>query len=242
MRAATCRYRHPLLPTRRETGFGFASRAGARSAKIEPVEPVRDINRGTWHFVMICHASRMRALRVFMLFVGLAGFPGSGSCDQTDPRLGALFEQLKAATQPTAASSIEHQIWEIWLEPPDPAIQALMDEGVDAMEQGDYGAALETFDQIVALAPNFAEAWNKRATVHYLLGDLQESLADIDATLKLEPHHFGALSGRGLVYVKLGEYQRALSAFEDALDVSPQSAGPLANVRALREILGQRDI
>lgn len=184
----------------------------------------------------------MRAVLAFGLLVGLAGLPGSGACDQTDPRLGPLFEQLKTATQPEAASSIERRIWEIWLESSDPAVESLMEDGVGAMNRGDYGAALETFDQMVVLAPEFAEAWNKRATVHYVLGNLHESLADIDATLKLEPHHFGALSGRGLVYVKLGDYEQALSAFEDALDVSPQSAGPLANAKALREILGQRDI
>jgi tetratricopeptide (TPR) repeat protein len=184
----------------------------------------------------------MRAVWALSLLAGLAGVPGSGACDQTDPRLGPLFEQLKAATQPAAASSIEGQIWEIWLEPSDPAIQTLMEYGVTAMAHNEYDVALETFDKIVALAPDFAEGWNKRATVHYILGNLTQSLADIDATLELEPHHFGALSGRGLVYVKLGNYEQALSAFEDALEVSPLSSGPLANAKALREILGQRDI
>jgi tetratricopeptide (TPR) repeat protein len=184
----------------------------------------------------------MRTLWALGILVGLAGLPGSASCDQTDPRLGSLFEQLKTATQPTAAQSIERQIWEIWLVPSDPAIQSLLDAGIDAMNRGDYRVALETFDQMVLRSPEYAEGWNKRATVHYMLGNFEESLADIDATLELEPHHFGALSGRGLVHVKLGDYERALSAFEDALEVSPQSAGPRANAKALREILGQRDI
>jgi tetratricopeptide (TPR) repeat protein len=184
----------------------------------------------------------MRTAWALSLFFGLAGLPGSGVCDQTDPRLGPLFEQLKAATQPAAASSIERRIWDIWLEPSDPAIRSLMEKGTESISRGDYSAALQTFDQIVALAPDFAEGWNKRATVQYLLGNLEESLSDIDATLELEPHHFGALSGRGLVYFKLGDYERALSAFEDALEVSPQSAGPLANAKALRELLEQRDI
>jgi tetratricopeptide (TPR) repeat protein len=184
----------------------------------------------------------MRTVWALGVLVGLTGLPGSGYCDQTDSRLGPLFEQLKAAAQPTMALSIERRIWEIWLVPSDPAIQSLMDEGIGAMSRGDYRVALQAFDQMVLHAPRFAEGWNKRATVHYILGNLDESLADIEATLDLEPHHFGALSGRGLVYVKLGDYERALSAFEDALKVSPQSAGPLANVKALREILGQRDI
>jgi len=184
----------------------------------------------------------MRAAWTLCLLVGLAGFPAAGVCDQTDPRLAPLFEELRGATEPAAASSIERQIWEIWLEPSDPGLEPLMREGTDAMNRGDYRAALAAFDEMVDLAPRFAEGWNKRATVHYFLGNYQESLADIEATLKLEPHHFGALSGRGLVYVELGNFGEALAAFEEALEVSPQSAGPRANAEALREILGQRDI
>lgn len=184
----------------------------------------------------------MRTVSVLSLLVGLAAIPGSGICDQTDPRLPPLFEQLRATTDQAAASSIERQIWEIWLEPSDPAIQPLMQDGIDAMSRRDYHTALATFDEMVGLAPEFAEGWNKRATVHYLLGNYRKSLADIDTTLKLEPNHFGALSGRGLVYVALGDFEGALSAFEDALEVSPQSPGPRANAEALREILGQRDI
>lgn len=184
----------------------------------------------------------MRPVRALCLLIGLAGFPGAGACDQTDPRLAPLFEQLRGASEPAAASSIERQIWDIWLEPSDPALEPLMREGTDAMNRRDYGAALATFDEMVELAPQFAEGWNKRATVNYFLGNYRESLADIEATLELEPHHFGALSGRGLVYVELGEFERALAAFEEALAVSPQSPGPRANAEALREVLGQRDI
>ena len=184
----------------------------------------------------------MRIVRCLSVIIGLVGFSGSGVCDQTDPRLGSLFEQLRAVTQPAEASSIEQRIWSIWLKPQNPAVEPLMQDGIDAMNRADYQTALEKFDQIVELAPQFAEGWNKRATVHYLLGNFEESLADIDATLELEPHHFGALSGRGLVYIQLGDYEAALSAFEDALEVSPLSAGPRANARTLREVLGQRKI
>jgi tetratricopeptide (TPR) repeat protein len=184
----------------------------------------------------------MRTLFALGLIAGLSGLPGTALSDQTDPRLAPLFERLRDASESATASSIESQIWEIWLEPSDPALQPLMREGTEAMTRGDYRAALATFNEMVELAPRFAEGWNKRATIHYFLGNYQESLADIEATLELEPHHFGALSGRGLVYVELGDFERALSAFEEALKVSPQSAGPRANAEALREILGQRDI
>ena len=184
----------------------------------------------------------MRLLRIAFFAVSLALPSVPGLTDQTDPRLRSLFDQLKTASGPAAASVIEDQIWAIWLEPADPTVRSRMKDGIDAMSLGNNRAALEAFDEVVMRAPDFAEGWNKRATVHYLLNNLQESLADIDATLKLEPRHFGALSGRGLVYVKLGDLERALSAFEEALEVSPQSPGPRANADAIRALLGQRDI
>ena len=95
---------------------------------------------------------------------------------------------------------------------------------------------------IVAIAPGFAEGWNKRATVHYLLGNYDKSLTDIAETLALEPRHFGALSGRGLVYMALEEEELALDSFEAALEVYPLAHGARHNADALRDRLGRRDI
>ena len=196
----------------------------------------------SWQHGAIRHIEDMRILQTLCFALGLVGLAHIGNADQTDPRLESLFEELKTAAEPAAAAPIEQQIWGIWLEPSDPAVQPLLETGMAAMSLGDHRAALEAFDQVVAMAPGFAEGWNKRATVHYLLNNLEESLADIDETLALEPRHFGALSGRGLVYVKLREPEQALAAFEEALEVSPQMIGPRANAEALRELLGQRDI
>ena len=160
----------------------------------------------------------MTIFRTICFLVSLVGFAGTGFADQTDPRLNALFGQLKAASGPAESVSIEQEIWAVWLDAPDEATQSLLDSGMDAMHSGDLAAALEAFDEVVALTPAFAEGWNKRATVHYLLNNLQQSLEDIAETLKLEPRHFGALSGRGLVFIKLGDLDRALSAFEQVLE------------------------
>ena len=184
----------------------------------------------------------MTIFRTFCLLVSLVGFAGPGFADQTDPRLNALFGQLKAASAPAESVSIEQEIWAIWLDAPDEVTQSLLDSGMDAMGSGDLGAALKAFNEVVALAPAFAEGWNKRATVHYLLNNLQQSLEDIAATLKLEPRHFGALSGRGLVFINLRDLEQALSAFEQVLEVGPQMTGARANIDAIRRILGQREI
>ena len=173
---------------------------------------------------------------------GLAGLFAPALADQTDPRLSDLFANLREVSEPAEAASIESQIWAIWLETSDLTAGSLIQTGIDAMRRGEHRAALKTFDRVVAIAPDFAEGWNKRATVHYLVGNLDQSLKDIATTLNLEPRHFGALSGRGLVYVKLNDLERALVSFEAALAVSPQMVGPRINAEAIRQILKGREI
>lgn len=167
---------------------------------------------------------------------------GSARADQGDPRLDELFQALAQADDPAGARNVEFVIWQIWMTSEDPVINTLMVQGVSAMGRKDNRLALSKFDQIVAIAPGFAEGWNKRATVQYLIGAYTKSLADIDRTLALEPRHFGALSGRGLVYAELGEEALALEAFEAALAIHPYLAGAQENARRLRERLGDQRI
>jgi tetratricopeptide (TPR) repeat protein len=162
--------------------------------------------------------------------------------DQNDPRLEELFGKLKGAGDFRSANVVEMTIWHIWVDSEDEVVRQLMGQGLEAMARRDYRAALGKFDQIVKIAPDYAEGWNKRATVLYLLGDFVESLHDIDRTLKLEPRHFGALSGRGLVYVELRDETRALESFEAALDIHPNLPGASMNARALRRRIGDREI
>lgn len=141
--------------------------------------------------------------------------------DQTDPRLDALFEQLHSAADIRQGNAIAARIWVIWSDSHDEAINRLLEEGEKAMAQRDLRTALKLFDHIVEQAPDFAEGWNKRATIQYMSGNYRESLADIEHTLKLEPRHFGALSGRGLCYLKLENPAQASNAFEAALAINP---------------------
>ena len=130
----------------------------------------------------------------------------------------------------------------IWFMSDDDAVTILMREGTEAMARRDFKRALGKFDQIVAIAPDFAEGWNKRATLYYFTGDYQASLADIEKTLALEPRHFGALSGRGLVYAAMAEFEQAISAFEEALEVHPTMPGPQQNADFLRQQLKDEEI
>jgi len=175
-----------------------------------------------------------RTAIVLLLLFGLAA---PAAADQDDPRLDRLFEQLYHAPDPVVARAVERAIWEIWLASEDDVINAMMGEGVAAMQRRDYPAALRSFDSMVEMAPDFAEGWNKRATLYYLMGAYESSLDDIIRTLELEPRHFGALSGRGMILHDLGRNEEALTAFEAALDLNPQMPGARLNVEALRKVL-----
>ncbi|MGD1878145.1 MAG: tetratricopeptide repeat protein [Kiloniellaceae bacterium] len=162
--------------------------------------------------------------------------------DQNDSRLETLFVRLLEAPGPGEALPAEAAIWQIWLQSDDGAVQGLMRDGLEAMSRGDYRHALTKFDQMVLIAPDFAEGWNKRATVHYLLGTYAASLGDIAKTLELEPRHFGALAGRGLVYMALEDERRALKAFEAALAIHPNLTSAILNAERLRKIIREREI
>jgi len=107
-----------------------------------------------------------------------------------------------------------------------------------AMSQARFRVALERFDRMVAQAPDFAEGWNKRATLHYLMGNYSASVRDIQRTLDLEPRHFGALSGLGLIYDALEQPAAALRSFEAAVAINPHLGSINARIEQLRRELG----
>jgi len=162
--------------------------------------------------------------------------------DQKDMRLPPLFDALKAAPSPEEAAATESRIWAIWLEANDPGIDTLMAEGSAAMTAQQFGTAMEKFNAIVAQRPDFAEGWNKRATLYYLMGDYQHSLADIDHTLELEPRHIGALSGLGLVNIQMDREEAAADAFERVLNIDPQSVSAKTNLAIVKDILKRKSI
>ena len=162
--------------------------------------------------------------------------------DQDDPRLPTYFDQLAGAPDPISAHTIEREIWRIWYEHENGDIEALLREGDLKMDRGDFPAALEDFNAVIEQDPDFAEGWNRRATLRYLMGDFEGSIADIDETLVREPRHFGALAGLGLVNMQLGEDEQALDAFERALVVHPQFPGPRVNAAYLRKKIEEGQI
>ena len=159
------------------------------------------------------------------------------SADQTDMRLDPLFAALKSAASVAEARPIERKIWAIWSRHGlDAEINLRFQRGVLLMNVGRLEQAIRVFSTILEADPNFAEAWNKRATLLYLTGDLVGSVRDIERTLALEPRHFGALSGLGLIYKQIESADGAIKAFTAALEINPHMPGIMKHLDALQEL------
>jgi len=179
-------------------------------------------------------------MALVVLLVALAAPPTAA--DQTDSRLDALFARLVATDDAVEGELVTRLIWHLWLEVEDSAAARDLTQGVVAMQSGEFEEALGAFDRVVDAAPNFAEGWNKRATLYYLMEDYRRSMLDIERTLSLEPRHFGALSGIGLIYMAIEDDEKALAAFEKALEVNPHMPGVRQNIETVRERLAGKRI
>lgn len=145
-----------------------------------------------------------------------------------------LFEALKHAPSEEAAQAVEAQIWQAWLQQGSPAVQLLMRRGLRHLEARALEDALEDFDAVIALAPEIAEAWHRRATVYFLRGEHENAARDIAETLAREPRHFGALAGLSHLHEARGDFRAALRAHEAALAIHPRLRGGEARLRELR--------
>ena len=134
----------------------------------------------------------------------------------------------------------EAAIWAIWSRFGDKATDKLFTRGVAQMRAGDLQKALKTFTDVIAAKPDFTEAWNKRATIYFLLGDDAASLKDCDEVYKRNPQHFGVLAGYGQIYLRNGDLQRALDYFERADAINPNMPGVHASIEVLRERIAKR--
>ncbi len=157
--------------------------------------------------------------------------------DQTDARLGPLFDKLLVVDNGTQALEIERTIWNIWFEIAGDDVNSLLERGRYALSNNQLAFAEKLYDQLIEIAPDFAEGWNRRATVRYMRGNFAGSIADIEVTLKLEPRHFGAISGLGLCRIALEDLNAAATAFRDVLAINPHAAGPMNNLKAIEQML-----
>ena len=152
------------------------------------------------------------------------------------PKLAAALRD----DDPLVRKLAERSMWEVWSRSGDAAVDRLLASGIEQMSAREGELAVQTFTEVIRRRPDFAEGWNKRATVYYLMGEYQKSLADCDEVVKRNPYHFGALSGYGMIYLQLDQPAKALDYFQRALTVNPNLDSINETVEMLKPLLIQR--
>ena len=145
--------------------------------------------------------------------------------DQSDKRLNYLFNKLVVAENEQEINKITNQIWKIWHEIDDPKMTRTFETGIQMMNLGYFKRSIDYFDKVINKNPNFAEAWNKRATAHFMMGNFDLSMQDISKTLQLEPRHFGALDGMSLIFIHTNQFEKAIEVYDKMLEIFPNSIG-----------------
>jgi len=155
------------------------------------------------------------------------------------PDVPRLAERLRDADAGVRALA-EAALWEVWGRSGDEAVDQLLRIGIAQMGERDIAGAVETFSDVIARRPDFAEGWNKRATVYFMLGQYEKSLADCDEVMKRNPYHFGALAGYGQIYFQMKEYDKAIEYWKRALKVNPNMVGVEGNIEIAEKLLAER--
>jgi len=162
--------------------------------------------------------------------------------DDQDRELDKLFLELKKNI-PSKSSNIEQQIWLLWsTHPSDEKLTSMLDEGSRLVQDQKLLRAISVFTEAIELDPSWAEAWNKRATVLYMIGEFQKSQNDIDKALELEKRHFGALAGQGLVNIQLQNYEKAIKSYQMAEEIYPAMKSPKLMIKQIEELIKKQSI
>tara|TARA_B100001057_G_scaffold489465_1_gene575785 strand:+ start:635 stop:1180 length:546 start_codon:yes stop_codon:yes gene_type:complete len=176
-----------------------------------------------------------KILSIFILFVLTTNL----SANDRDVELDKLFLELKKNI-PNLSSGIEQQIWMLWsTHPTDQKLTSILDEGSRLVQDQQLYRAIQVFTEAIELDPTWAEAWNKRATVFYMIGEFQKSQNDIDKVLKLEDRHFGALAGQGLVNIQLKNYEKAIMSYKKAQEIYPSMQSPEIMIKQIENLIKQ---
>ena len=159
--------------------------------------------------------------------------------DQNDPRLNNLFKKLNETENQDEIRDLISDIWNIWYEVDNPKVIEYFEKGIQAMNLRNYPLAIRFFNNLIEEDPNFAEGWNKRATVHFMMGNFDQSMQDIIKTLELEPRHFGALDGMGLIFIHQGQFQQALDVYDKMLEIFPFSVKTMDKKERIQSFISQ---
>lgn len=175
----------------------------------------------------------------FTFFFFLSVSINSLKAENRDFQLNELFNELKTNNS-ALTSAIEQKIWEIWsTHPNNQKLTERLAEGSELVRNKQLTKAIKIFSEVIQLDPKWAEAWNKRATVLYMMGDYKASQKDIYKVLELEKRHFGALAGQGLVNIKLENYEKAIESYKKAKEIYPTMKSPEIMIKQIKELIKQ---
>ena len=178
--------------------------------------------------------------KIITFFISLLFLTISSKANDRDIQLNRLFNELKI-NNAALVYGTEQKIWEIWTtHPTDEKLTLKLSEGINLMQGNTLSESIEIFSDLIELDPNWAEAWNKRATALYLIGDYEGSQKDIDKVLELEDRHFGALAGQGLVNIKLENYEKAIESYERAQEIYPAMQSPKIMIEQIEQLIKQQ--
>jgi tetratricopeptide (TPR) repeat protein len=181
----------------------------------------------------------MRLFKYLLILFVLINFNLVKSEDR-DNQLNRLFNELKINNLALVYGT-EQKIWEIWsTHPTDENLTLELLKGSNLMQGDTISESIKIFSKLIESDPNWAEAWNKRATALYLIGDYEGSQKDIDKVLELEDRHFGALAGQGLVNIKLENYEKAIESYEKAQEIYPAMQSPKIMIEQIEQLIKQQ--
>jgi tetratricopeptide (TPR) repeat protein len=164
------------------------------------------------------------------------------NANERDIELDNLFSELKK-NDPTLSKNIELKIWDLWsTHPTDDKLTSILNEGSRLMQDKNLFRAISVFTEVIEIDPTWAEAWNKRATVYYMIGEFEKSQNDIDKVLNLEKRHFGALAGQGLVNIQLKNYEKAILSYQMAEKIYPTMRSPKIMIKQIQELIKRDSI
>ncbi|QOF69747.1 hypothetical protein IG197_18040 [Aminobacter sp. SR38] len=192
--------------------------------------------RSVFAFLVLTIAATPLPLQAF------AQTSGDTVVAKADTQLDSLFSDLKRERNEKAAERLANRIWEAWYRSGSASVDLMMLWAQQALEAKKFDVALDFLDQVVTLQPQYAEGWNRRATVHFMMGNFRKSMTDIERTLELEPRHFGALSGMAQIMAATNHNELALQAWQRVLVIYPMLRNAQNEVSRLEEELAGEGI
>ena len=176
----------------------------------------------------------------FLIIITNLIFNFDAKATDQETQLNKLFSELKESKSNILAEEIEQKIWKLWsTHPKEKKLTLMLAEGSDLVNKRQFIKAVDIFSKVIDLDPSGAKAWNRRATVMYMIGEFQKSQQDINKVLELENRHFGALAGQGLVNIKLKNYEKAIKSYEKALKIYPSMRSPEIMIKEIEALIKQ---